>query len=412
MSATLADQFQFSHGIIMSGRGRPRKYKGPDTNCRPEETKGPGLPADPEKVFSEEPQNGASKEQKPKKPKQTIKTADKPPGQSSGKEEMMKQQKTRSKQQETRPDPDSKTAPVKGPNVKTCAARAKTTKQAAGEMGKTQTEPATNTMEDSLKTTKGKESGSKAKSAVGFTEESLPPQDTAKDSPMITKGKKSGGKAQLETPTDPKMAPANKEKVTPGKDKSPERFAEGAAKTDQKVKKDAPKARVAQDRGKDEVDVTLKKTLEKLKIRKNQRSDAAEAINNIIRTIRLHLRNTECFKDVEEPLRTGSYYENLKVSQSKFHRASSSLYIVASYKTFFFFFTQISEPDEFDVMMPIPVDRVKITPFGDNGAFYSVELKRGSSPLKKFQVKDTLSAYEMLKEFREEVKKSVTAFQG
>lgn len=388
----------------MPGRGRPRKDKGSDTNCKAEETKGPGLPADPEKVFSEEPQNGASKEEKPKKSKQTIKTADKPPVQSSGKEKM-KQQKT---------DPDSKTAPVKGPNVKTCADRPETTKQAAGEMMKTQMEPATNTMEDSLKTTKGKKSGSRAKSAVGFTEEteSPPPQDTAKDSPKTTKGKKSGGKAKLETPTDPKMAPANEEKVTPGKAKSPERLAEGAAKTDQKVKKEAPKARVAQDRGKDEVDVTLKKTLEKLKIRKNQRSDAAEVINNIIKIILLHLRkNTECFINVEEPLRTGSYYENLKVSQSKFHRPSSSLYKVAFYKTFCFF-TQISEPDEFDVMMPIPVGQVKTKPFGDNGAFYSVELKRGSSPLKKFQANDTLSAYEMLKEFREEVKKSVKDFKG
>lgn len=300
----------------MPGRGRPRKDKGPDTNCIPEETKGPGLPSDPEKVFSEEPQNGASKERKPKKPRQTNKTAEKPPVQSSG-------------------NPDSKTAPVKGLNVKTCAARAKT-KQAAGEMVKTQMEPATNTMEDSLQTTKGK-----------------------------------------------------------------------------KMPHVPPEARVAQGRGKDKVDVTLNKTLEKLKIRKNSRSDSAEVINNIIQHILQHLRkNTERFKEVEEPLRTGSYYEHLKVSQSKFHPASSSLYIVALYNKTFFFLTQISEPDEFDVMMPIPVDRVNIMPFGDNGAFYSVALKRGSGSLKKFQVNDTLSAYEMLKDFREEVKKSVKGFEG
>lgn len=63
-------------------------------------------------------------------------------------------------------------------------------------------------------------------------------------------------------------------------------------------------------------------------------------------------------------------------------------------------------------MMPIPVDRVKIKPFRDNGAFYSVELKRGRSSLERFQVNGTLSAYEMLKEFREEVKKSVKGFKG
>lgn len=74
--------------------------------------------------------------------------------------------------------------------------------------------------------------------------------------------------------------------------------------------------------------------------------------------------------------------------------------------------TQIANPDEFDVMIAIPVGRVNIEPFGDDGAFYRVALKRGNSPLKKFQEKDTLSASEMLQEFREEVKKSVKEFTG
>lgn len=72
---------------------------------------------------------------------------------------------------------------------------------------------------------------------------------------------------------------------------------------------------------------------------------------------------------------------------------------------------QISNPDEFDVMLPVPVNRVDIQPFGDDGAFYSVALKRGSS-LQKFQEDSTLSASMMLKEFREEVKKSVKTFTG
>ncbi len=76
-----------------------------------------------------------------------------------------------------------------------------------------------------------------------------------------------------------------------------------------------------------------------------------------------------------------------------------------------FLYIQISNPDEFDVMLSILVDRVTIEPFGDDGAFYSVALKRGNSPLKKFQ-KTNLSASEMLKEFREEVKKSVKDFEG
>lgn len=62
-------------------------------------------------------------------------------------------------------------------------------------------------------------------------------------------------------------------------------------------------------------------------------------------------------------------------------------------------------------MIAIPVGRVNIEPFGDDGAFYRV-LKRGNSPLKKFQEEDTLSASKMLEEFREEVKKSVKEFTG
>lgn len=73
---------------------------------------------------------------------------------------------------------------------------------------------------------------------------------------------------------------------------------------------------------------------------------------------------------------------------------------------------QISNPDEFDVMVPILVERVNIEPFGDDGAFYSVALKRGHSPLQKFQETGTLSASNMLKEFREEVKKCVKPFKG
>lgn len=73
---------------------------------------------------------------------------------------------------------------------------------------------------------------------------------------------------------------------------------------------------------------------------------------------------------------------------------------------------QISDPDEFDVMLPMPVERVKIEPFGPDGAFYSVGLKRGSNPLKQFQQDDILSASEMLNDFRKEIKTFVKGFPG
>lgn len=69
---------------------------------------------------------------------------------------------------------------------------------------------------------------------------------------------------------------------------------------------------------------------------------------------------------------------------------------------------QISNPDEFDVMLTVPINRVDIQPFTDDGAFYSVALKRGKTPLDKFRKEDhTISGSEILLEFRNEVKKCV-----
>lgn len=73
---------------------------------------------------------------------------------------------------------------------------------------------------------------------------------------------------------------------------------------------------------------------------------------------------------------------------------------------------QISNPDEFDVMLPILVERVNIEPYTDDGAFYKVALKRDKNPIQHFQEGNILSGSKMLKEFREEVKKSVKEFKG
>uniref|UniRef100_A0A667XAG7 Cyclic GMP-AMP synthase n=1 Tax=Myripristis murdjan TaxID=586833 RepID=A0A667XAG7_9TELE len=129
-----------------------------------------------------------------------------------------------------------------------------------------------------------------------------------------------------------------------------------------------------------DVDKILSTTLTKLKIKRKDRAEAAHLINGIIKNIMDYLnKNTECFKDVQD-LRTGSYYENLK----------------------------ISNPDEFDVMLTVPISRVDIQPFTDDGAFYSVALKRGKTPLDKFRKENnTISGSEILHEFRNEVKKCV-----
>ncbi|KAK9541169.1 hypothetical protein VZT92_001234 [Zoarces viviparus] len=185
---------------------------------------------------------------------------------------------------------------------------------------------------------------------------------------------------QQSATSDNTKAPA---RCTKAKKKT-EEAAEEIRKTQPETPKETPKACVPPVRCAEGELSILHKTLENLKIKRVERSDAAKLVNNIVKAIVEHLKEkSQSFKEIEAPLHTGSYYENLK----------------------------ISNPDEFDVMLPVPVSRANITPFGDDGAFYSVALKRGNSPLQRFQKPDgPLSASEMLKEFRDEVKKSVKQF--
>lgn len=64
-------------------------------------------------------------------------------------------------------------------------------------------------------------------------------------------------------------------------------------------------------------------------------------------------------------------------------------------------------------MLTVPVERVNIRAFGDDGAFYSVTFKRGKHSLDRFLDEDnTISASGMLTEFRNEVKKCVKILKG
>ncbi|XP_051771739.1 cyclic GMP-AMP synthase [Ctenopharyngodon idella] len=129
----------------------------------------------------------------------------------------------------------------------------------------------------------------------------------------------------------------------------------------------------------------LKETIEKLKIKKCERSNASSCVNDITDKVIAHLkRNTTWCADIES-LRTGSYYENVK----------------------------ICEPDEFDVMLTIPVERVNIERFDEAGAFYSVALKRHpNNPLNRFLNEDkTIQASKMLSEFRDAVKEALGKLQ-
>ncbi|KAA8583544.1 cyclic GMP-AMP synthase isoform X1 [Etheostoma spectabile] len=348
----------------MTGRGRPHKAKGPDTKCVKVKTRGLEelkpvfLPKSPENGFAEEKQKRTIKEQKPKAQRKAVHFEEKPCVQSSCEDKTTKPFTEKTNKQQSTPT-EVTNAPVQG--TKACAYRAETTDVSAEKVTKTPKD----TTKDSLKPIKVQKCGGKAKSPEANSEGLMKvvqpeaPKDTMETSIKTTKAKKCAGKA-----------------------KSPGKIKETTTKMQPETPKPTTKACVPQEKCEDKVNSILNKTLENLKIKRDDRSDAAEVINTIVKTISMHLKqNTQCFKEVEE-LRTGSYYENLK----------------------------ISNPDEFDIMLAIPVDRVNVNPFGDDGAYYSVELKRGKSPLQKFQKTNTLSASEMLKEFREEVKKCVKQF--
>uniref|UniRef100_A0A8C2G2Y3 Cyclic GMP-AMP synthase n=1 Tax=Cyprinus carpio TaxID=7962 RepID=A0A8C2G2Y3_CYPCA len=126
----------------------------------------------------------------------------------------------------------------------------------------------------------------------------------------------------------------------------------------------------------------LKATIDKLKIKKSERSNAASYVNNITDKVITHLKQNVTWCEDIERLRTGSYYENVK----------------------------ICEPDEFDVMLTIPVERVDIKKFDMAGAFYSVALKRHPNKhvLDRFLNEDKIiQAGEMLRELRDAVKEAV-----
>ncbi|XP_069568405.1 cyclic GMP-AMP synthase [Brachyistius frenatus] len=404
----------------MTGRGKPPKAispktEGAESKTRPKEVKQVCKSKCPD--FTEEKQIETTNKQKPKKreQKQPNHTEKKLSAPGTRKKEANHFTGENSEQQ--------RTPPGQGTTAKTCAARTKTGEQSAKEMTTIQPDIPEDTTKNSPKTTKAtkcsgiakspkqsaekmtpqpdtlkgtaKTCGGKAKSKDKFAEEMtcvLPetPKYTTKAPRENTKGKACGNEAKQAifaedtTETQPEQFKEMKtQPQTPKKTTKAKTYA-GKVKSEETTTiqpEDSTKSRLAE---RAPVDKVLNDTLKKLKIKMHDKSNTAKIINNITDKIVKHLKQkTQYFKEVEEPLRTGSYYENLKI----YH------------------------PDEFDVMMPIPVDRVDIEPFGNDGAFYSVGLKRGSHPLKQFQEDSTLSGSNLLEEFRKEVMKSVKEFK-
>uniref|UniRef100_A0A672I2A2 Cyclic GMP-AMP synthase n=1 Tax=Salarias fasciatus TaxID=181472 RepID=A0A672I2A2_SALFA len=369
----------------MSGRGRPRKATGPtaqNTNKKSTD-EGNGEQQNGRKT-PEETQNGTTREQKPKK-RET-----KEPRHST--ERPSVQDRKEEKTNQCTAGLNEQGLASRGARGKTCAGRA-TPSQATppvqpdirqrkcNGIAKSQEGPADEPQEPSESIMKPKQNGRKARAAENLTEEMTKLQpETSRAKPHA--GKLNGIKVEPEQLQEGDLQKTGSKKDKIKADMMPEapqkaskaRAANGSDKeaTERATKTKKTPEESSQSEETKAMNSFLNNTLETLKIKKDDKSKTAKVVNEIIKNIK-----------VEEPLRTGSYYENLK----------------------------ISSPDEFDVMIPLLVERVEITPFGEDGAFYSVGLKRGSNPLRKFQEGETLSASEMLSEFRDEVKKCVKQFK-
>ncbi|KAM4599962.1 cyclic GMP-AMP synthase [Fundulus diaphanus] len=339
---------RYFHFFIMSGRSRPRMAKSPDS--RPKEMKQACPVQCPE----------LKEENQKKLPKRTKTQEIQKPKLAEEKPSVEETAEGKGAKHLMRGCDEERRMPTEGIITKTCSNRSKSVRKPPGDYLDAQLE---------IKTTI-----TLPETPKKFSQASLeaPEPQASGQAESQTNSVKVAAKMQGEQleKAGPRRASAKKIKAAAEKSND-EECADKDAQKMLKAKADSAD------------DSVLRATLDKLKIKKKDQSETSKVVNDFIENLRKYLKaETICFKEVEEPLRTGSYYENLK----------------------------ISDPDEFDIMLPMPVKRVDVKPFGTDGAFYTVALKREKNPLLKFQQNEVLSASKMLKEFREEVKKFAKRF--
>ncbi|KAJ8776949.1 hypothetical protein J1605_014967 [Eschrichtius robustus] len=160
--------------------------------------------------------------------------------------------------------------------------------------------------------------------------------------------------------------------------------------------------------------------LEKLRLSRQEISEAAEVVNRLTDHLLRRLQSCESeFKGVAL-LRTGSYYERVKVSCAApplhFLRLIPTSYAsLTSLRKLLHYIEQsslcytISAPNEFDVMFKLEVPRIQLEEYYNSGAHYFVKFKRNpkGNPLGQFLEGEILSASKMLSKFRKIIKEEI-----
>ncbi|XP_072798730.1 cyclic GMP-AMP synthase isoform X3 [Vicugna pacos] len=126
----------------------------------------------------------------------------------------------------------------------------------------------------------------------------------------------------------------------------------------------------------------LRAVLEQLRLSRREISAAVEVVNRVVDHLLRKLQQgcESEFRGVGL-LRTGSYYERVKVSA----------------------------PNEFDVMFKLEVPRIELQEYANSGTHYFVKFKRNpkGNPLNQFLEGEILSASKMLSKFRAIIKEEI-----
>ncbi|XP_067840266.1 cyclic GMP-AMP synthase-like [Heptranchias perlo] len=202
--------------------------------------------------------------------------------------------------------------------------------------------------------------------------------DTSRDKTDISRDKTGISRTVSDTNRD--KTGTNRDKTGTSRDKT------GTSRTGGDTSRDKTGTSSERDRNMYKL---LKSVVESLRLRSAEKGRAARRVNEVVDHLLSHIRKDSggCFAAIKK-LSSGSYYENVK----------------------------ISEPNEFDIMITIPVKRIEFMEVDSEGAFYQVAFKRnpGGNPLEQFVDNGTLSAEQMLCHLRKLIKeaaKTLTEFQ-